>query len=236
MKYFTIALFLGVISTTDIELEEARAAINALKIRVSKAGQRKIEKEAHDVQVVAEKIKNKPATLNLKDALQKWAKSKEAFQLKKLNRKFLASPAGKKLVKEWKDVGRVLDQSIVETPNGLHIPNAALDKIGKELDDVDAQYKALDGGVWDRAYDRRVGALMHNKEAKYVEFRGKQFKHSPAGQALKKEVQELKWAIKKNVKVSDLPKDMTNMLKIEVSKEGQAAIEKEANEVGATWE
>jgi hypothetical protein len=39
MKYFTIALFLGVISTRDIELEEAKAAINALKIKVSRAGQ-----------------------------------------------------------------------------------------------------------------------------------------------------------------------------------------------------
>ena len=127
MKYFTIALFLGVISTNDIELEEAKAAINALKIRVSKAGQKKIEKEAHDVAIVADKIKNRPVTLNLKHALQRWAKSKEAFQLKKLNRKFLASPEGKRLVKEWKDVGRVLDQSIVETKDGIHIPNKALD-------------------------------------------------------------------------------------------------------------
>ena len=77
---------------------------------------------------------------------------------------------------------------------------------------------------------------MHNKEAAFVKMRGKQFKHSPAGQALKKEMQELKWAIKKNVKVSDLPKDKTNMLKIEVSKEGQAIIEKEANDVGAVWD
>jgi len=39
--------------------------------------------------------------------------------------------------------------------------------------------------------------------------------------------------------VTDVPEDwqkQANLLKIEVTREGQAAIEKEANEVGQTWE
>lgn len=75
----------------------------------------------------------------------------------------MASPEGKRLIKEWKDVGRVLDKSIVETPNGIHIPNKALDQVGRELDDVDAQYKKLQGTTWDKAFDYRINKLLHNK-------------------------------------------------------------------------
>lgn len=161
------------------------------------------------------------------------------MQLKKLDQKFLASPAGKRLVAEWKDVGRVLEQNIYENDTGIHIPNKALTQVGDELDDVGYEYKKLEKSKWAPMYDKAFKDVTTNKEFGALKRRGEAFKHSKPGQALKKEMIELKHAIKNNVKVTDVPKDwqkQTNMLKIEVSKAGQAKIEKEANEVGATWE
>jgi len=56
---------------------------------------------------------------------------------------------------------------------------------------------------------------------------------------LKKEMKELKHAIKKNVKVSDIPEEWkhnADLLKIEVNQAGEAAIEKEFNDVRDTAE
>lgn len=239
MKYFTIALFLGVITARDIELEEAKAAINALKIKVSKAGKAAIEKEARDVHMTGEAIKNTRPVRNLQSSLERWAHSKEMMKLQKLDQEFLASPAGKRLVAEWKDVGRVLENNIYENESGIHIPNKALQEAGDELDDVGYQYKKLEKSKWAPKYDKAFKDVTTNKEFGSVKRRAEQFKHSKPGQALKKEMIELKHAIKNNVKVTDIPKDwqkQTNMLKIEVSKEGQAKIEKEANEVGQTFD
>jgi len=55
---------------------------------------------------------------------------------------------------------------------------------------------------------------------------------------LGKEVHDLGKALKKHVKVEDVPeswKKEMNLLKIEVSKAGQKAIEDEANDVEGTW-
>merc|ERR1719218_309809 len=65
------------------------------------------------------------------------------------------------------------------------------------------------------------------------------FRNSPVGKGLHKEVVDLKNAIKANVKVTDLPdhwKDEEDLLKLEVSKAGQAAIEKEFNDFRAVAE
>lgn len=62
---------------------------------------------------------------------------------------------------------------------------------------------------------------------------------------LKKEICELKKAIKKNLKITDLPKkldededdsddEVANLLKIEVSKKGEKEIEKELEDVKKT--
>lgn len=153
MKYFTIALFLGVITARDIELEEAKAAINALKIKVSKAGKAAIEKEARDVHMTGEAIKNTRPVRNLQSSLERWAHSKEMMKLQKLDQEFLASPAGKRLVAEWKDVGRVLENNIYENESGIHIPNKALQEAGDELDDVGYQYKKLEKSKWAPKYD-----------------------------------------------------------------------------------
>ena len=56
---------------------------------------------------------------------------------------------------------------------------------------------------------------------------------------LEKELKELDASLQKNVKVSDVPehwKDHAELLKIEVDETGAAAIEKEWNDVGHTWD
>lgn len=70
------------------------------------------------------------------EKLEAWGESEEVQHLKELDKKFLASPEGKKLVKEWKDFGELLKKSIVETPDGIHIPNSKMDALEDELDDV----------------------------------------------------------------------------------------------------
>lgn len=111
MKYLTIALFLGVASADAIH-----DAINALKIQVSPKGQKRIESEAHDVDVVLHKIKDSKPVNRLAHALKKWAHTKEVHNIKKIDEAFMKSPLGKKMIKEWTDVGKVLENNLRETP------------------------------------------------------------------------------------------------------------------------
>ena len=83
MKYATLALFLGVASANQLyELEDA---VDSLKIRISKAGQRAIEDEANDIPETIEKIKDTKPVRNLKSSLERWAHTKEVANLKKLD-------------------------------------------------------------------------------------------------------------------------------------------------------
>lgn len=107
MKYLTIALFLGVASADSIH-----DAINALKIQVSPKGQKRIESEAHDVDMVLHKIKGSKPVNRLAHALKKWAHTKEVHNIKKIDQAFMKSPLGKKMVKEWTDVGKVLEANL----------------------------------------------------------------------------------------------------------------------------
>jgi len=57
-------------------------------------------------------------------------------------------------------------------------------------------------------YDNKMKAVFSNKQAKSVHRRAVHFKKSPQGKALKKEMKEFKMALKKNVKVTDIPKSL----------------------------
>ena len=232
MKFLTLALFLG-----TIQADQIHDAINALKISVSKGGQKKIEKQANDVEEVIDKIKDSKPVNRLEHSLKKWAHTKEVNHIKKIDEKFMKSPLGKKMVKEWTDVGKVLEENLTETTEGVHFPNEKMDELSKEADDVADTYDKFFKSKWAKAYDEGWHAALHNKEAAGVKKAAKAFKHSKEGQALKKEMKELKWAIKKNVKVEDIPEDWkhnADLLKIEVTEEGAAAIEKEFNDVERT--
>jgi len=181
MKFATLAL-LGAVSATNFE-----DATNNLKVSVSKKGQFAIKKEFNDVKKTVKWAANKTeAGGNLKKALKNWAHSKEVANLKKLDKKFIKSPAGKKLIKEWKDVGRVLKNNLKKTKNGVYLPNAAMKKASKEMDDVAGVYKGLEKSKWAKAYKKGWYAATHSKSAKWVKKSGKAFKKSKPGKVLRK--------------------------------------------------
>lgn len=170
MKYFTVALFLGVISTKDLQVQELRNRLNALKIHISEKGQRVIEKEGNDIKDTLESIKDSRPVRNLESSLKRWCKSAEAMKIKALDEKFYASPEGKALIEEWKDIGHTLEEMEVfeMKHNGhykLHIDNEHMDALADELQDVSDQYEALEGSKWDKAYTKAWEAATTNDEA-----------------------------------------------------------------------
>lgn len=207
-----------------------------LKIEVSKAGQEEIESEVNDVMEVGEKIKHSAPVQNLGMSLEKWSKTEEAKAIEALDKKFLASPEGKRLIAEWKDFGEALKENVVKTENGIHIHNSAMDELSDELNDVALQYQKLEGSEWDKAYHEAWAKATTTPEAEVVGANFEAFKKSNEAAYLKKEVKEVKKALKKHVKVTDIPeewkKDM-NLLKVHVT--DSAPIEKEWNDVEATW-
>lgn len=166
-------------------------------------------------------------------SLERWADSPEVKQLEELDKKFLASPEGKKLVMEWTDFGEQLKQSIKETPQGIHIPNKDLEAIGDELDDVAYEYKKLEKSEWARAYEAGWNAAVHNKEAAAVQRRAETFEQSAEWKALEAELKDLDQAIDQNLKVTDLPKDAASMIKVTIT--DPKPIERAANDVETAW-
>lgn len=213
-------------------------AMNALHIHVNKWGQKKIEKEANDVKIVAQKIKNAPATNSLKAALKKWAHSAQVNRVRALDKKFLKSNDGKRLIKEWKDVGRVLKNNIHKTPNGLHFNNKGLKNLDKELDDVSDHYEYLGTTHWNAKYKMAYKQAFTSPAFNKVKFAAKNFKRSPAGKMLKKEVMEFGHALKTHVKVTDIPakwKKHMHGLRVDFEEDAEEEINGAVEKVKATW-
>lgn len=95
-----------------------------------------------------EKIENSRAVRNMGSSLERWEKSEEVEALKELDKKFLASPEGKRLMQEWQDFGDVMKKHIQETEHGIHIDNEAWDEIEDEAKDIEHQYDKLEGSEW----------------------------------------------------------------------------------------
>jgi len=51
--------------------------------------------------------------------LKQWVATKEVAHIAELDKKFMASPEGKKLVKEWHDFGEALKKNVKPIPNGI---------------------------------------------------------------------------------------------------------------------
>merc|ERR1711990_658363 len=182
------------------------------------------------------KIKNTKVVRNLGSSLERWGESAEVAHLKELDKKFLASERGQRLVAEWKDFGEALKANIYENETGIHIPNSAMDEISDELDDVADEMEDFKTSKWQKAYEKGWEAALKNKQAASVERRFHTFEKSEEAHMLGKELHELDAAIKANLKVSDVPEDwkMQNLLKVEVHNQGD--IEDEWNDVEATWD
>merc|ERR1711907_160326 len=139
---------------------------------------------------------------------QAWGKEVHELHdtiVKKLDQKFMASPEGKRLIAEWTDVFKALDEHTYHNDTGIHISNDAMPIIEDELDDVADQYEDLEGSKWDKAYEAGWKAATHNREAASVGRRFEAFKESKEGQAFGKEVHEAMDTLHKNVKVTDIP-------------------------------
>merc|ERR1711907_431080 len=134
-----------------------------LKIEVSKKGQARIEDEAEDVANTFDAIKDSRPVRNLESSLKRWGKSKEVANIKALDKKFLASPAGKRLIAEWKDVGECLHDNVYENDTGYHVDNSALNELTDELEDVGNEYQKLSKTHWWKDCDAAYKAAFHNK-------------------------------------------------------------------------
>lgn len=94
----------------------------------------------------------------------------------------------------------------------------------------------LEHSPWAKLYEKAWEKAVTSPEGKQLGRRMETFGKSAEWKMLEKELKELDMALKKHVKVTDLPKDLLEdleLLKIEISKAGQAAIEKEVNEFKA---
>lgn len=189
-----------------------KKSANLLHVHYTPEGKKKIESQAHDVGEVLDDIKDKPPMYNFGNALEKWGKSKEVAHIKDLDKKFLATPQGKKLIKEWKDFGEALKTHVHVHDNGVYLDNSAgLDEVVMEGEDVALYYERLgkttfaEGKPWRVAYDDAWKAATTSKEAHNLAMKWRAFHESHDFKRLQLEMKELKMAIKKNVKVTDIP-------------------------------
>lgn len=147
----------------------------------------------------------------------------------------MKSPLGKKMVKEWTDVGKVLQENLHADEAGVvHFPNDKMDEFSAELEDVGDTYDRFFKSRWAQKYEDGWKAAFETEEAHQVKEDFQGFKHSRAGHRFKTQVKQLKHAIHKNVKVTDIPeewKDSESMLKFEMTPEGKKEVEKELTQV-----
>jgi len=148
--------------------KDMQEEMELLKIEISKAGQAAIEKEFNDVGVVAEKVKMARSVRNMKNSLERWGKSDEVAELKKLDKAFWASPEGKELFLEIKDFHDGLKNHVKKTPNGIHIDHEGMQVIEDEADDIEHEYKMLHGSKWEKLYDAAWTKATTSPEAKSV--------------------------------------------------------------------
>lgn len=86
------------VKVSDIP-EDWKAEQNLLHIKIN--NQDDIEDEWDDVEETWDEIKDSRPVRNLGDSLEDWGTSQEIKDLKALDKKFLKSPRGQKLMKEW---------------------------------------------------------------------------------------------------------------------------------------
>lgn len=190
------------VKVTDIP-EEWKKEMNMLKVHVKNT--KPIEKTWDAVETTWDKIDDSQPVRNLESSLKRWGKSDEVKELEKLDEEFKASPEGKKLVQEWKDVFKALDGAVYHNKKGIHIDNKKILEVEDELTDVGAEYEALEGSVWEKRSEEAWEAALNNKQAHSVKRRAKSFEHSAEGKALKHDLENFGKALHDNIEVTDVP-------------------------------
>jgi hypothetical protein len=128
-------------------------------------------------------------------------------QLDALDKKFFATPQGKKMEREAKDIFEALDDAVYHNKKGLHIDNDDLEDVDDEVSDFIDEVKKFKKSPWAKKYDLAMKKVFSNKQAQSLHRRMVAFKNSNEGKALGKEMKDFKMALKKNVKITDLPKN-----------------------------
>jgi hypothetical protein len=207
-------------------------AANLVKMELSPAGQAKIEKEVEDVHKKWEEEEfNKPVR-NFQNSLKRFKRSKEVAAIKKLDEQFMQTREGRKLAAEWGDFFEGMGEHVKTTQHGWHIDHDGVQIIEDELDDIKHEYLELKDGVWHNKFKAAIAHAKASKDGKQLKRRIDLFEKSAEAQALEKELKDIKMAIKRNVKMTDA----ANLVKMELSPAGQAAIEKEVEDVHKKWE
>merc|ERR1712227_752294 len=105
------------------------------------------------VEAVWDAIDESQPVRNVEASAKRWARSQEMKDLEALDKKFLATPRGKKMKAEIEDVFRQLDKSVYHNKQGMHIDNDDPQKVDDELTDVADEMKAFKKSKWNAAYN-----------------------------------------------------------------------------------
>merc|ERR1719313_2878796 len=109
-------------------------------------------------------------------------------------------------MKEWEDFGKALKAAVKPTENGIHIDNGALQEVEAEAEDIEAQYKHLEKTHWNQDFHHAFKEVFTNEEFKdLADYHEHKWMGSMEQKRGEKEFKELGEALKKNVKVSDVP-------------------------------
>ena len=162
-----------------------------LKIEVTDAGAKAIEKELNDVEEVAQKIEHTRPVRRVKRSFKKWGATEEVQAIEELDKKFLKSPQGQKLMKEWKEFGEALKTHVKQTPNGVHIDSEAVEIIEEEAEDIEEEMDDFKKSKWQKKYNRAWKKALKTPEAERLGKSLDKFGKSPQWHALEKELKEL---------------------------------------------
>lgn len=147
-----------------------------LRVTVSKHGQKKIGKEAEDVKQAWQKVEHTKPVADVRLRFAQWLKSPEVAKIKALDQKFLTTPRGKQMMKEWKEFAVEIKaawqgRTPIHKPHkdGFYINNQEVNKVAKEGDDVAQQYKNLKGTQWEGTYRKAYTDALESQQAKNLE-------------------------------------------------------------------
>ena len=150
-------------------------------LKVTVKDTKPIEEAWDDVEKVGKAIQNSRPVRNLKSSLERWGASDEVETVAKTEKAFMKTKQGQRMVQEWEDVFKTLDETIYHNDKGLYIDNDHIDDLSDELDDVEHQYKKLAKSPWGKKFEEVYTDAFTNKEFKSVDRRAKAFGKSPEG-------------------------------------------------------
>lgn len=167
-----------------------------------------IKAEGEDVKKVMQAIEKSGDGKNVKAAFERVLASKEVADLKAYDAKFKSTPMGKGLdaaiTKALKNTG----DSVKADESSISISNDKLPALEKDWKAAEATWKSAEKEGWFKPYDQGLKALGESKEAGQLKHAIQEFEKTPNAHALKKELTDLKHAIKTTTRWTDLPKGM----------------------------